>query len=120
MGSHQLPELVGSRSETHFVCVSKGDTMYGGVCGPRGEPASSWCRGGNDVVFASNYIGGLKHPGASSWETGIQGPSMRQTECLSPATGVVHPVWEGTLSLETSWYCPGMSRLRLSLLPVFV
>lgn len=35
-----------SRSKTHFVCVSKGDTMCGGGCGPRGEPASSGCVGG--------------------------------------------------------------------------
>lgn len=67
--------------------------MCGGGCGLRGESASSGCRGlTGDVVFTSNYIGGLIHPGASSWGTGIQGPSMRQTQCLSPAIGGVHPV----------------------------
>lgn len=85
------------------MCVSKGDIMWGGGCGPRGEQASSRCRGlMGDVIFTSNYTGGLIYPGASSWGTGIQGPSMGQTQCLSPAIGVVHPVWIGMLSLETS------------------
>lgn len=91
--SHQLPDLVGSLGvRPTCVCVSKGDTMCGGGCGSREEPASSGWWGLSDVVFGSHYIGGLTHPGASSWGTGIQEPSLRQTECLSPATGEIHPV----------------------------
>lgn len=63
-----------SRSETHFVCVSKGDTMCGGGCGLRGEPASSGCRGlMTDRVFASSYIRGFHTSRAQqlgNWDPG--------------------------------------------------
>lgn len=47
---YHLPELVGSLGARSTLCVTKGDTtkgdtMCGGGCGPREDPASPGCGG---------------------------------------------------------------------------
>lgn len=77
--SHQLPELVGSLGAKPTLCVSLKVTPAMVVAeGPGKNQPALGVGGMSDVVFASSYIGGLTHPGASSWGTGIQGPSMGQ------------------------------------------